>query len=213
MLEQAGASADDIVKIKKYVRKEYMDSFDMTRTSVHDKWDEIVYSEVIADKFINEGQLLETEIFAIVGCGGHRRLDCWGTIDFRKDVKGELGKFAEYVKVGPFLYGGLHHCLDELGIVVGIGDSERQESYLVSKFTEDIRNFGFVPEEMVKFKAYYTEDFGRLYGESEVPAYEKIYKPVKPLYTGVYVSLTGKEEEIFEMEMLAVQGAVEKSGC
>ena len=37
----------------------------------------------------------------------------------------------------------------------------------------------------------------------------KSYKPVKPLYTGVYVSEVGKKDEIFTLEMMAVKGCAE----
>lgn len=214
LLKQAGASPRDIVKIKKYVTESYYKSYDVCRTTISAKWDAITYSEVIIEKLTRPVQMVETEIFAIVGCGGGlKKNDVWGNIDFTKETKGKAGKFAAYVKVGPFLYGGLKHCVDEKGNMVGIGDSEKQESFAVSKFTEEMKAFGYVPEEMVKFKAYYTTDFGSLYGETEAPSYEKIYKPVKPLYTGVYVSRVGAPEEIFEMEMMAIKGAVEEKKC
>lgn len=207
LLAQTGAKPTDIVKIKKYVTEAYYQSYDIARTTVSVKQDSIVYAEVIIDQLTRPTQLVETEMFAIVGCGGQEKLDAWGKVDFRKETYGNTGGYAEYVKVGPFLFGSLRHSVDAKGNVVGAGDSEKQESYVVSKFTEDMKIMGYMPEEMVKFKAYYTMDFGSLYGETEIPAYEMIYKPVKPLYTGVYVSRVGMADEIFEMEMMAIKGA------
>ena len=77
-----------------------------------------------------------------------------------------------------FVYGSLVHCLDKDGNVVGIGDSEIQESYAVEYFTKLFEYFEVAPKEVVKLKGYYTQDFGTLYGETETPYYEKVYKPV-----------------------------------
>lgn len=167
----------------------------------------MVYSDAVVDKLTREGQLLETELTAIVGCGENEKLPEWGEIDFRKEaVDINANGYAKIVKVGPFVYGSMVHSLDEKGNVVGVKDSEIQESYAIKQLTESLAKVGVKAEEVVKFKGYYTQDFGPLYGETETPLYEKVYKPVKPLYTGVFVSSVGKEEEIFTMEVMAVRG-------
>lgn len=188
---------EDVVKVKRYTTIENIEQKPVSIPTA-------VYSEVIVEK----GDVIE--YFAVEGSSKEEPLAIWGNFDFRKETKGNVDGFAEYVKCGPFLYGGLHHCVDDSGNVVGIGDSEKQESYLVTEFTKAMKEFGYSPEEMVKFKGYYTTDFGKLYGEPETPAYEKLYKPVKPLYTGVYVSKVGQDDEIFEMEMMAIKDAIEE---
>jgi enamine deaminase RidA (YjgF/YER057c/UK114 family) len=210
LLEKAGAKASDIVKIKRYVKKEFLEQFDPDKTKVKFSKEQMAYSEAVIDKLTREAQLLETELFAIVGCGGSECLEEWGNIDFRKESVGKTKDgFAQAVKAGPFVYGSLVHCLDKDGNVVGIGDSEIQESYAVEYFTKLFEYFEVAPKEVVKLKGYYTKDFGTLYGETETPYYEKVYKPVKPLYTGVYVSEVGKKDEIFTLEMMAVKGCAE----
>lgn len=207
MLEKAGACVNDIVKMKKYIKKEFRADFDQTKSSVKLPMNSMVYSDAVIDKLTRDTQLLETELFAIVGCGSAEKLAEWGNIDFRKKgLEATEDGFAKAVEVGPFVYGGLVHCIDEKGAVVGVGDSEIQESFAVEYFTKLFAKIGVTPSEVVKLKGYYTENFGALYGETETPFYEKTYKPVKPLYTGVYVSSVGKEEEIFTLEMMAVKG-------
>lgn len=206
-LAKAGAAPEDIVKVKKYITEKNMrtwrnskDLEDLPRKSA-------VFSSAIVEKLRHPDAMVQTEIFAIEGCGKNKIRESWGNIDFRKEPgKTQNHGWADIVKTGPFLYGGTMRSLDEEGVVVGIGDSERQESYVVKSFTDLMNEMGFKPEEMVKFKAYYTADFDSLYGETETPFYERIYKPVKPLYTGVYVSRVGTKSEIFEMEMMAVKG-------
>lgn len=191
--------AEDVVKVKRYATEQGKEKMEMRRFADYLPTKSMVFSDIIVDKLQKEAEL-NVELFAIEGSGKNRK------------IKGSEEKyFADYVCVEPFLFGGMKHSLDAAGEVVGAGDSEIQESYVVKKFTEEMKEFGFAPEEMVKFKGYYTEDFGALYGETETPYYEEVYKPVKPLYTGVYVSRVGKEEEIFEMEMMAIRGAIEKS--
>lgn len=207
LLGQAGANVNDIVKMKKYITTDYAKSWDAKKAEIKLPQDRMVYSDAIVDKLNRPAQLMEVELTAVVGCGGTAMLEIWGDIDFRKQTV-ELNKegFAKLVKAGPFVYGGLVHCLDENGEVVGVKDSEIQESYAIQQLTEILESAGVTPQEVVKFKGYYTEDFGPCYGETETPLYEKVYKPVKPLYTGVYVSSVGKEEEIFTMEVMAVKG-------
>lgn len=207
LLEQAGASVADIVKMKKYITMDYHKSWDRTKSEVALPDDTLVYSDAVVDKLTRDTQLLETELTAIVGCGGSELLSEWGTVDFRKETAGvNQAGYAKAVKAGPFVYGGMVHSLDESGHVVGVKDSEIQESFAIRQLTKALEEFGVTPEEVVKFKGYYTEDFGPCYGETETPYYEEVYKPVKPLYTGVYVSSVGKEEEIFTMEVMAVKG-------
>lgn len=146
-------------------------------------------------------QVAPVEQAEIRGCGGEICPDAWGSMDFRKKCI-----VANFVQTGPFLYAGTLHSLDENGVVVGVGDSEIQESYVAESLTTGMKAYGYVPTDLVKFKGYYTKEFGPLYGETETPYYERVYKPVKPLYTGVYVSRVGIPDEIFEMEMTAIKG-------
>lgn len=207
LLEKAGAKASDIVKMKKYVTADYQTGWDMEKSEVSLPISQMVYSEAVVDQLTREGQLLETELTAVIGCGGTEKLAEWGSMDFRKKaVDVNADGYAKIVKTGPFVYGGLVHSLDETGKVVGVKDSEIQESYAIRQLTDSLAKVGVKPEEVVKFKGYYTQEFGPLYGETETPLYEKVYKPIKPLYTGVYVSSVGKEEEIFTMEVMAVKG-------
>lgn len=209
LLKQAGALASDIVKMKKYITKDYKTSWNVEKTTVKLETEKMVYSEAVVDKLTRPAQLVETELMAIVGCGGQSILPEWGNVDFRKKtLEVNTERYAKLVQVGPFIYGSMLHSMDEQGDVVGVGDSEMQESYVLKQFTGLLEKIGVTPQEVVKFKAYYTPDFGSCYGETETPFYELTYKPVKPLYTGVYVSCVGQPEEIFTMEMMAVAGCV-----
>lgn len=207
LLQQAGATINDIIKMKKYITMDYGKTWDAQKAEIKLPQERMVYSDAVVDCLNRPTQLLETELTAIVGCGGTAKLEQWGDIDFRKQTVGmNQDGFAKVVKAGPFAYGGLVHCLDEKDEVVGVKDSEIQESYAIQQLTEALEKVDITPQEVVKFKGYYTQDFGPCYGETETPLYEKLYKPVKPLYTGVYVSSVGREEEIFTMEVMAVKG-------
>lgn len=204
LLKEAGFSANDVVKVKEYMTESTL----ATRPTTYELFvgSGIVYSKILVDALRTPDEHMTGELFAIKGCGGNTILSEWSGIDFRKKPSSKKdGLCAKYILTGPFLFGGLIHSVDEQGNVVGIQDSERQESYVVKTFTEDMKEFGYEPEDMVKFKAYYTKEFGPLYGETETPYYEQVYKPIKPLYTGVYVSKVGMPEEIFEMEMMAIK--------
>lgn len=206
LLEQAGAKPEDIIKVKKYVTEDYFRSWKSCRDIRELPKRSAVFSSVIIEELTSPELMVETEIFAVIGSGQSEVMASWGNIDFRKQA-GEIMEngWTNYVKTGPFLYAGTLHSLDLEGVVVGFGDSEIQESYVVKSLTKGMEKFGYQPEDMVKFKAYYTTDFGALYGETETPYYEETYKPIKPLYTGVYVSRVGANGEIFEMEMMAVK--------
>lgn len=209
LLDQVGAKPEDIIKVKKYVTEDYEKTWDEGRQEFRLPKEKIVFSDALVDKLTRPAQLVETEMFAILGCGGQDVLPEWGNIDFRKKFCGKTEKgFAQGVQAGPFTYASLRHSLDEKGQVVGQGDSEIQESAVIEALTQTMDLFGIIPEEVVKIKGYYTKDFGPLYGETETPYYEKTYKPVKPLYTGVYVKSVGGDDEIFTGEMFAVKGAV-----
>ena len=224
LLAQAGAAPEDIVKIKKYVTTDYAKTWDAAKSTVKLPYEAIVYSQAVVDKLTRPAQLVETEMMAVVSCGHAARQesigsleeavdalqmksDIWGKVDFTKKAVGDHGLgYAAAVQVGPFVYASLVHSIDENGTVVGICDSEIQESYTVEKLTNTLAELDVEPKEVVKLKGYYTEQFGPLYGETETPYYEKTYKPIKPLYTGVYVSTVGGEDEIFTVEMTAVRG-------
>lgn len=203
-LDKVHASMSDIVKLKRYATETYeaRETFDY---GSYLPINTIAFSSVIVEKVNTERAEEKLEAFAIIGSGGTEKMSEWGTIDFRKN-----SKIPGFVQVGPFVYAGTLHSIKEDGTVVGVGDSEIQESYVVEKLTFGLEQFGCKPEDLVKFKGYYTSEFGTLYGETETPYYERVYKPIKPLYTGVYVSRVGKSAEIFEMEMMAIKGLIEE---
>ena len=203
-LDKVNVSLSDIVKMKRYATEAYegIESFDYGSCLPVDT---MAFSSVIVEKVNTEDADEKLETFAIIGSGGLEKSLEWGDINFSK-----ISKVPGFVQSGPFIYAGTMHSLKEDGTVAGVGDSEIQESYVAEKLTLGLEQFGCKPEELVKFKGYYTEEFGPLYGETETPFYEKVYKPIKPLYTGVYVSRVGKKEEIFEMEMMAIKGITEE---
>lgn len=206
IMERAGATINDIVKIKKYVTEEYFETWEEEYAYKIIPREEIVLSRVVVDSLIKEEQILETEIFAIVGCGGNEILPEWGKIDFRKKVSiAHEGVWASFVQAGPFLISGSRHSLDKIGALVGADDSAMQESQVLKSITETLGRFGYKPEHMVKIKAYYTDEFEELYGHTETPYYDQVYKQVGPLYTGVHVARVGRKHEIVEMEMLAIK--------
>lgn len=204
IMERSGVSINDIVKIKKYVTKAYFETWDEKYAYKIIPREQIVLSRVVVDSLIREEQIVETEIFAILGCGGDAILPEWGEIDFRKQVK-IVGEevWASFVKSGPFLVSGSRHSLDKVGALVGADDSELQESQVLRNITESINEFGYEPKDMVKLKAYFTDEFEEDYGDTETPFFETVFKSVCPLYTGVHVKSVGRKHEIVEMEMTA----------
>lgn len=206
IMERAGASVKDIVKIKKYVTEEYFETWREKYAYKIIPREEIVLSRVVVDSLTRPEQIVETEIFAIVGCGGEERLDEWGNLDFRKKVSiAPEAVWATFVQAGPFLVSGSRHSFDEQGALVGADDSEKQESQVLKNITRELDKFGYKPENVVKLKAYYTDEFESHYGTDEKPYIEETYKQVGPLYTGVHVSRVGRKHEILEMEMLAIK--------
>ena len=206
IMEKAGASIRDIVKIKKYVTEEYFETWEERYAYKIIPREEIVLSRVVVDSLLRKEQIVETEIFAIVGCGEDKLLPEWGEFDFRKKVKiADEEVWASFVQAGPFLISGTRHSIDSLGALVGADDSELQESQVLKNLTEGMKYFGYEPKHMVKLKAYFTDEFEEDYGDTEIPYYEKVYKPVSPLYTGVHVKRVGRKHEIVEMEMLAMK--------
>lgn len=199
-LDKVHVNLSDIVKLKRYATETYeaKEAFDYGSCLPVDT---MAFSSVIVEKVNTKDDDEKLEAFAIIGSGSLEKMSEWGNIDFRK-----VSKVPGFVQSGPFVYAGTLHSLKEDGTVAGVGDSEIQESYVAEKLTLGLEQFGCKPEELVKFKGYYTKEFGPLYGETEIPYYERVYKPIKPLYTGVYVSRVGKREEIFEMEMMAIKG-------
>ncbi len=206
IMERAGASEKDIVKIKKYVTSAYYETWKEQNAYKLIPRDKIVLSRVLVDSLTRPEQIVETEMFAIVGCGGDAKLDEWGNIDFRKKVNiGEDDVWASFVNAGCFVVSGTRHSIDDRGVLIGADDSERQESHVLKSLTEGLSKFGYKPEHMVKLKAYYTSEFEQMHDSSEKSYYEEVYKKISPLYSKVQVASVGRKHEIVEIEMLAMK--------
>lgn len=206
IMERAGASVKDIVKIKKYVTEEYFETWKEQFAYKIIPREQIVLSRVVVDSLTRREQIVETEIFAIVGCGGDKILGEWGNIDFRKKVNiAHEAVWANMVKAGPFLISGSRHSFDEKGALIGAGDSEMQESQVLKNLTSELAEFGYKPEDVVKLKGYYTDEFEHNHKDKEASYFIENYMPVAPLYTGVQVKRVGRKHEIIEMEMLAIK--------
>lgn len=206
IMHQTGATVDDIVKIKKYVTEKYFTTWREEDAYKKIPRNRIVLSRAIVDRLIRPEQIVETEIFAIVGCGGDKLLPEWGEIDFRKQVKvAKDGVWASFVKAGPYLVSGLKHSFDEEGAIIGAGESEKQESFELRSLTEDMKEFGFEPKDVVKVKEYYTENFRQLYHKNTANYFKDVYEKLKPVYTGVVVSRVGSRHELCEIEITAIK--------
>ena len=207
IMERAGATASDIVKIKKYVTDEYFETWKEEFAYKIIPREQIVLSRVVVDSLIRKEQIVETEIFAVIGCGGDKLHPEWGNFDFRKKVNiGKHGVWARYVNFGPFLISGARHSIDESGVLIGADDSEKQESQVLEYITKAMSDFGYTPEDMVKLKAYYTDEFEEAYKVDDKTFYEEKYQEVAPIYTGIHVSRVGRKHEILEIEMMAFKG-------
>lgn len=206
IMNQTGATVEDIVKIKKYVTEKYFTTWREEDAYKKIPRDKIVLSRAIVDRLLRPEQIVETEIFAILGCGGDKILPEWGELDFRKQVKlAKGGVWASLVKAGPFLVSGLKHSFDEEGAIIGAGEAEKQESFELMSLTEDMKELGFEPKDVVKLKAYYARDFKDLYHRNGTEYYKNVYEGLKPIYTGVVVSRVGSRHELCEIELTAIK--------
>lgn len=206
IMERAGASVNDIVKIKKYVTEEYFETWSEKYAYTMIPRSRVVLSRVVVDSLTRPEQIVETEIFAIIGSGQETQLPEWGSFDFRKQIRiNTEGVWADFIKTGPFLISGSRHSIDSSGVLIGAGDSEKQESHVLKAIVDEMNYFGYTAEDVVKVKGYYTDSFAKLYAHKATSFYDTHLKQVKPLHTGIQVSRVGRKHEIIEIEMLAIK--------
>lgn len=212
LLKKAGASVNDIIKIKNYQTPDYKNCVKETTDDKGKEYMDLgspVVTDVTIQGLSHPAQLIETEMFAIVGAGGSKKLPEWGTFDFRRKNYGMEGQetgCSSVVETGPFVYAGGAVPAQEDGSIYGVDDSEKQEAYLLKKFLKMMEPAGILPKDVVKCKSYTISEYDDLYTEDRTAYYEEILKPVRPLYTGVCVPEVYPEQAMILLEMMAVKG-------
>lgn len=214
MLAKAGAVPADVIKTKMYQTPEY---------KKYNKGGESYYAEVLKpvkplctavtiEKLNRPAQLVETEMMAIVGCGGDEILPEWGNIDFRRTnissgapLEDSFG-YSRIVKAGPFVFCGGTTSVQPDGTVACEENAAGQQSYVYEKLMKLIEPFGVKAEDVIKVKTYITPDFKKYNKPDEDSYYARNFKPVKPLNTMVTIHSLNRPTQLAEIEMFAVQG-------
>lgn len=214
LLKHAGASVEDIIKIKNYQTPEAKNCLKQGTADYYaDKIKDVkpVLTNVTIQSLNRPSQLIETEMFAIIGAGGEQTLPEWGHFDFRRKsyFSGEASEeqigYSSIVETGPFVYGsGLVPVMED-GSVYGVEDSEMQEAFLLKKFLKLMKPAGIFSKDVVKCKSYTVSEYDDMYTEDRTAYYEEILKPIKPLYTGVCVPEVYPKDAMILLEMMAVK--------
>lgn len=214
LLAKAGATAKDIIKTKMYSTPDY---------KKYNKGGESFYAEILKpvkplctgvtiEKLNRPTQLVETEMMAIVGCGGNEMLAEWGNIDFRRvnissgaPLEDSFG-YSRIVKSGPFIFCGGTTSVQPDGTVAGEENASAQESYVYEKLMKLIEPMGIKPKDVIKVKSYVTPDYKK-YSSPDLESYYAMnLKSVKPLNTMVTIHNLNRPTQLTEIEMFAVEG-------
>lgn len=216
LLEQAGATAEDVVKVKMYNTPEYKTFFKSETESYYAKVLKSVKplcTGVTIAGLNRASQVTEIEMMAIVGCGGEKKLPEWGKIDFTRmnyssgaPLEESYG-YSRMVKSGPFVFVGGTTSVQPDGSVAGVEDAKAQENYIFEKEIKLIEQAGAKPEDVIKVKAYLAPDHKKYVKQDVESYYGKVLKPVKPLYTAVTIAALNRPTQLTEIEMTAVIGA------
>ena len=217
LLAKVGAKPEDVVKTKMYSTSEYKNCH-KGGENVWGKYLKPVKplcTGVTIAKLTRPTQLVETEMMAIIGCGGDEILPEWGNIDFRRQniASGapaeESFGYSRIVKVGPFVYFGGTTTVQPDGTVLYEEDSKAQESYIYEKLMKLGEPLGVTDADVVKVKSYHTAAFKDYVKPAEGGYYAEHFKAVKPLNTVVTVSALSRPTQLLETEMMAVIGCGE----
>ena len=214
IVESLGGTAADVIKIDSTAVTEYKHHRNIQESTYYKEYFKPVkplHTMVYVPGTEKEKQLVQHEIYAIEGCGGKEQLASWGNIDFRRmnissgSPLEEKAGYSRIVKTGPFVYcGGTTSVLPD-GTVDREEDSLGQESFVIEKFMKLLEPLQVKPEEVVQCRAYRTPDYKK-YNKGIDGTYAKILKPVRPLYTGLFIKELTRPAQLVEFEMTAVLG-------
>lgn len=214
LLEQAGAKASDVVKVKMYNTPEYRKYQNKDTESYYAKILKPVKplcTGVTIAALNRPSQLTEIEMMAVVGCGGEELLSMWGDVDLRRTnyssgapLEDSFG-YSRMVKTGPFIYVGGTTSVQPDGTVYGEEDAKAQEDYIFEKEIKLIESAGASAENVVKVKSYLAPDYKKYIQKERAESYyAKTLKPVKPLYTAVTIAGLNRLTQLAEIELTAI---------
>lgn len=216
LLEQAGATAADVVKVKMYNTPEYSARFKKETESYYAKVLKPVKplcTGVTIAGLNRPAQVTEIEMMAVIGCGGDKKLPEWGTVDFTRTNYSsgapleESYGYSRMVKTGPFVFVGGTTSVQPDGSVAGVKDAKAQENYIFEKEIRLIEKAGAAPKDVIKVKAYWAPAYKEYVKDDAENYYQETLKPVKPLYTAVTISALNRPTQLTEIEMTAVIGS------
>lgn len=214
LLEEAGASAADIVKIKSYATPSYKKYMNPEKPSYYAKVIKPVkplFTGVTIAALNRPTQLVEIEMMAVIGCGAKEKLPLWGGIDFSRTnyssgapLEDKVG-YSRMVKTGPFVFIGGTTSVQPDGTVAGEGDSKAQENYVFEKELKLLEQVGMTQKDVVKVKNYHAPAYKENMKKDTESFYAKTLKHVKPLYTAVTIAGLNRLTQMVEIEMMAVE--------
>ena len=113
--------------------------------------------------------------------------------------------YSRMVQAGPFVWVGGTTSVQPDGSVYGVGDAYEQTKYILEKQVKLLEQAGVKPEEVVKLDGFTTD---MALGTEISRAYSEIFHDIKPLFTLVGTPQLNRPEQLVEIEMQAVKGAI-----
>ena len=162
LLEQTGASKEDVYSVKIYQTPD----FDSKEDTGHIVRSFMMLCHLLTGvtihKLTRPTQLVEIEMNAIAGCSKSAK---WEEITLQRTnfasgspLEAKLG-YSRMVKIGPFVYIGGTTSVQPDGTVAGANDSNAQDDFILEKEISLLEKAGAKASDIVKIKRYVKKEF------------------------------------------------------
>lgn len=206
LVEEAGGSRDDIYRITVFCTPEYKADEGMKAVGEVLGGVKPVCSIMPIHHLVRPTQVVEIEMSACIGCGAGTE---WEGMPLKKEsISYEdpaLASISEAVKVGPFVYAAAH-TVHDLDLPNVLENPDAQDDLIYKTVTDRLARWGVFPSDVVDITSLAAYGYRKHRGQIEYSFYKRVFKPVKPLHTVLYVPALFKKGQLVQHEIFAIKG-------